>query len=191
MVRMSKTGSDVTALLHDWSRGVPEALDKLAPLVFEELHRLARAHFLREPEAHTLQPTALVNEVFVRLLGRRKVAWENRAQFFKGATELMRHVLVDHARRRRAAKRGGDAPTVPIDSVAIPIETLGVDVFALTEALEEMARHDPRSRDVVELKFYLGLTHEEIGQVLGIAPATVKLKWTLAKARLYRRLKET
>lgn len=190
MDRMSETGSDVTGLLHDWSRGVPDALDKLAPLVFEELHRLARAHFSREPEAHTLQPTALVNEVFVRLLGRRKVAWENRAQFFKGATELMRHVLVDHARRRRAAKRGGDAFKVPLDDVAVPFEAPDVDVLALTEALDEMAVRDPRSRDVVELKFYLGLTHEEIGEVLGIAPATVKLKWTLARARLHRRLKE-
>jgi RNA polymerase sigma factor (TIGR02999 family) len=187
---MPESDSDVTELLHAWSGGDRGALDKLTPLVLDELHRLARAHFAREPEAHTLQPTALVSELFARLLKRRNVQWENRAQFFKAATDLMRCILVDHARRHRTAKRGGGVQRVPVEEVELPIEMPGVDVIALYEALDELKREDPVGRELVELKFFLGLTLAEIADVLGISVATVKLKWTAARARLYRRLKE-
>lgn len=184
------TGPDpsITRWLDDWSRGDRSALDRLAPLVFDELRQLARGHLARERGGHTLQPTALVNEVFVRLLGRRTVQWENRKQFFQSATDLMRFILVDHARRRQAARRGGGAAKIPLEEAALPFEMPDVDVLALDEALEELGRVDPERRCIVELKFFFGLTHAQIGEVLGIAPSTVKLKWSMARARLYRRL---
>lgn len=185
---MTESDVRITRLLKEWSDGDPEALDRLAPLVFDELRLLARAHLSRERSDHTLQPTALVNECFLRLLGRRRVQWENRRQFFKGATDLMRHILVDHARRHRAARRGGGAPRVPLESARLPFELPDLDLVALDEALDELGRDDPERREIVELKFFFGLTHAQIGDLLGIAPSTVKLKWSAARARLFRRL---
>ncbi len=185
---MPGSDSEVTELLQGWSGGDLAALDQLTPLVFKELHRLARAHFAREPQSHTLQPTALVSEVFVRLLGRRKVQWQNRAQFFGAATQLMRRILVDHARRRRAVKRGGDVVKVPLDEVAVLTPMPDIDMMALDEALDKLERHDPQCRQIVELKFFLGLTHDEIAEVIGKSSDTVKLKWAASRARLHRHL---
>lgn len=184
------TEHEITALLARWSDGDREALDQLMPLVFEELRRLARAHFARESKGHTLQPTALVDELFVRLLKRRRVQWHNRGQFFQAATELMRYILVDHARRRRAVKRGGDRRKVPLTETAIstPVPELAeqVDILALHQALDRL---DDQRRRIVELKFYFGLTHRQIGAELGIAADTVKEKWAFARAHLFRQLK--
>ncbi len=187
---MSDSGSDsehrITRLLACWSAGDRGALNQLTPLVTEELRRLARAHFGREPEGHTLQPTALVNEVFLRFLGRRKVQWKNRGQFFQAATELMRFILVDHARRKGTAKRGAGVRTVSIEDTVIP-EWMPdeVDMLALHQAMDKL---DPVYRRIVELKFYFGLTHPQIAEELGIASDTVKEKWAAARARLYREL---
>ncbi len=185
---MPESTSDVTGLLRDWSRGDRDALDRLAPLVFDELRRLARAHFQRESVGHTLQPTELVSELFVRLLGRRRVQWRNRAQFFQGATELMRYILVGHARRRRARRRGGGAHKVPLEEARIPIPVPDEELLELHDALENLARENPERRYLVELKFYFGLTHDEIARLLGVSRDTVKVRWTATKARLYREL---
>lgn len=187
---MLTNSSEVTTLLAQWSDGDPEALDRLAPLVFDELRGLARGHFRGERADHTLQPTALVNEVFVRLLGRRKVLWHNRGQFFQCAIEMMRRILVDHARRSRAAKRGGDAVKVPLEGLSIPDRVAGADALALHEALDDLGREDPACRQIVELKYYFGMTHQEIGAVMNLAPSTVKQKWAAARVRLYRRMKK-
>ena len=187
---MTRFDPHITRLLNEWSDGDAAALDRLAPLVFDELRQLARAHLSRERSDHTLQPTALVNECFLRLLGRRRVQWENRRQFFKGAADLMRHILVDHARRHKAARRGGGAPKVPLETARLPFELPDIDLVALDEALNELERDDPERREIVELKFFFGLTHAQIGDLLGIAPSTVKLKWSAARARLFRRLQE-
>ena len=186
---MLTSSSEVTTLLGQWSDGDPEALDRLAPLVFDELRGLARAHFRHERPGHTLQPTALVNEVFLRLLGRRRLVWQNRGQFFQCAIEMMRRILVDHARRRQAAKRGGDAVKVSLEGLSIPEVLPGTDFLALHEALDEVGREDPGSQKIVELKYYFGMTHTEIGEVIGLAPSTVKQKWASARVRLFRQLK--
>ena len=186
---MAPPSDDVTQLLQAWSHGDREALDRLAPYVIDELRRLARAHFARESPGHTLQPTELVDEVFVRLLGRRKVRWENRAQFFKGATQLMRYILVDHARRRGARRRGGGARKIPLDDAHIPMQ-LPEELAALHDALDDLARDDPERRYLVELKVYFGLTHDEIAQLLGVSRDTVKMRWTATKARLHRQLEK-
>lgn len=186
---MTESDSSITRLLEEWSDGDPDALDRLAPLVFDELRQLARSHLSRERPDHTLQPTALVNECFIRLLGRRRVQWENRRQFFKGASDLMRHILVDHARRHKTARRGGGARKIPLETAPPPIVLPDdVDILALDEALKELERDDPERAEIVEYKFFLGLNHEQIGDLLGIAPSTVKLKWSTARARLARRL---
>ena len=186
---MPKSPAEVTALLARWSEGDPAALDRLAPLVFDELRALARGHLAGERPGHTLQPTALVNEVFLRLLGRRKVQWENRGQFFQCAIEMMRRILVDHARRRQAAKRGGDTVILPLDGLSLPTQE-DSDMLALYEALDMVGQEDPRGRQVVELKYYFGMTHEEIGEVMDLAPSTVKQKWATTRARLRRELRK-
>jgi RNA polymerase sigma factor (TIGR02999 family) len=183
---MRESTHDITCLLEQWSEGDRQAFDRLTPLVFEELRRLARCHFAREAKDHTLQPTALVSELFVRFLGRRKVQWTNRAQFFGAATELMRCILVDHARRRGAEKRGGDLVKIPLDETPIPATLAAtVDMIALHEAMDRL---DSQRRLIVELKIYFGLTHRQIGKELGLAEDTIKEKWAVIKARLYRDL---
>lgn len=180
---------DVTRLLQEWSAGDPQALDQLVPMVLQDLRRLARAHFAREAKAHTLQPTALISELFVRMLGRRTLQWENREQFFGAATEIMRRVLVDHARRRKAEKRGANVAKVPLDES--PIAAVGLNAVDLIALQDAMDRLDPQRRLIVERKIYFGLTHRQIGEELGLAEDTVKEKWALIKARLYRDLKTT
>lgn len=166
----------------------PSSLDDVFPLVYDELHRLA-AHFLRrERPDHTLQPTALVHEAYIRLVGQRSVDWSDRAQFFGLAAEMMRRILVNHAHAHRAAKRGGDAQRVTLSDASDVGYEADVDLVALDEALTELARLDRRQARVVELRFFAGLSVEETGMVLGISPATVKREWSTAKLWLRREM---
>ncbi len=182
--------NEVTKLLQEWAGGDPSALDQLFPAILEELRTLARSFLARERQGHTLQPTDLVGELFVRLLGRRHVRWQNRAQFFKSASELMRYILVDHARRHRTYKRGGDVPKVPLDDAPTVAGLPNVDFAALYDALDALEREDAERRQLVELKFFFGWTHQEIADYLGVSKDTVKLRWAASKARLYRELQQ-
>jgi RNA polymerase sigma factor (TIGR02999 family) len=179
---------DVTRLLARWHDGEPDALAELMPLVYRELHTLA-SHYLRhERPDHTLQPTALVNEAYLRLTGIRKADFQNRVHFFGAAAQAMRRILVDHARRHRANKRGDGIRHVDLDAAS----NLGIDVrldlVALDEALEKLAEVAPQPAKVVELRCFGGLTIEEAGEFLGVAPVTVKRHWSFARAWLYRAL---
>ncbi len=181
--------TEVTKLLRDWSQGDSLALEKLIPLVFEDLRRIADRLFRPESEAHTLQPTALVNEVFLRLIDQREMQWQNREQFFAVAAMLMRRILGDYARRRRSEKRGSRAAKVPLDeAIGIPQAAANLDMEALDEALSRLAEIDPRQSQIVEMRFFMGLTHEEIAEVLGIGVTTVKREWKTAKVWLFREL---
>ncbi len=181
--------SDITTLLQDWNEGDQNALEQLMPLVFGELRRVARGYFVDERPGHTLQPTALVNEVFLRLVDRRKVSWENRSHFFGFAAQLMRRILVDRARSRRADKRGGGAALAPLDEALAVAEIRHLDVVALDEALDALAQIDPEGSRVVEMRFFAGLTHEEIADVLKVPTSRVRRQWTTAKLWLHRQLK--
>ena len=184
----SPRGDDVTLLLARWRTGSSEAEAQLMERVEGELRRLAAAHLRRERPGGTLQATAVVNEAYLRLLPQRKVSWENRAHFFGIAAKMMRRVLVDHARRKRAAKRDGGDP-VSISGVASPArEADAVDVLALHDALAALAKADARQADIVEMRYFAGLTVEEIADVLEISPATVKREWSTAKLWLRRRM---
>lgn len=184
---MTLTEGEITELLAEWSRGDADALAQLMPLVFDDLRQLARGHFRREPEGHTLQPTALVNEVYMKLVEQRRVQWDNRSQFFAFAAVLMRRILVDHAKARRTAKRGGDVQKLPLKEALAAAETpWNVDVLALDEALDALTEIDPRQARVVELRFFAGLTHEEIADVLEVSLSTVKRDWRTARLWLYR-----
>ncbi len=177
--------ADVTALLEEWSGGDSRALDRLVPLLYGDLRRLAQSHFGRESSGHTLQATAVVNELYLLLLDQKRVSWRNREQFLAVAATLMRRILVDHARKRRAAKRGGGDVVLALDeSLGVP-ESDNPDLVALDDALEALASLSPRQSRVVEMRFFGGLTIEETASVLGVSPATVKLDWTLARAWLF------
>jgi len=180
---------EVTRLLVEWSDGRADALDALMPLVYDELRRLARSYLGRERAGHTLQPTALVNEAYLRLVDQRSVRWQNRAHFFGIAAQLMRRLLVDHARAANAEKRGGGAPRLELEAAehaAAPGP--GVDLEELDRALERLARIDPRQSRIVELRYFAGATNEETAEALSIAVATVKRDWTVARAWLRREL---
>ena len=181
---------DVTVLLERWRKGSAEAEAQLLERVYGELRKLAASYMRRERGGQTLQPTAVVNEAFIRLLPQRGVSWENRAHFFGIAAKMMRRVLVDHARRRHAAKRDrGPADPVSISGVASPApEADPVDVLALHDALSKLAELDPRQSEIVEMKFFAGLTVEEIAKVLDISAATVKREWATAKPWLRRQM---
>jgi RNA polymerase sigma factor (TIGR02999 family) len=180
---------EVTRLLDAWGRGSAEALDELIPLVFDDLHRMARYFFGREPEDHTLQPTALISELYLRLRGKRNTSWTCREDFFHFAAELMRHILVDAARSRLAKKRGQGKAHLPLDSAHdLTVET-DLDLVALDRALEELAEVAPRQSEVVALRFFVGLEVREVAAVLDIAPATVKRDWRTAKFFLHRRIR--
>jgi len=179
---------DVTAILHAWNAGNPNALDDLMPVVYAELHRLARARLRGEREGHTLQTTALVHEAYVRLVGQTRIHWLNRAHFFGTAAELMRRILVDYARERRSAKRGGRATRVELDDALGAAEARDVDVLALDIALERLERLDARQGRLVVLRFFGGLTIEEVAEVLEISPATAKREWVTARMWLRREL---
>ncbi len=179
---------DVTELLLQWSQGNREALDELMPLVTGQLRELARSHLRGERLGHTLQPTALVNEVYLRLVDRRRVSWQSRAQFFGFAASTMRRILVDYARARRTAKRGAGVEPITLDETVGLTTGKGIDVIALDEALKSLAQLDERQSRLVELRFFAGLTVEETAEVLGIGTATVVRDWSTAKAWLYAQL---
>jgi RNA polymerase sigma factor (TIGR02999 family) len=182
------TPPDVTGLLHAWNDGQPGALDALMPIVYGELHRLAKATLRRERPDHTLQATALVNEAYVRLVGQTRMRWQNRAQFFGTAAQFMRRILVDHARDRHAAKRGAGATRVELDEAILATHERGIDLLALDAALERLEQLDERQSRLVVLRFFGGLTIEEAATVLDISPATAKREWVTARIWLRREL---
>lgn len=177
--------SEITRLLHAWGGGDATALEKLVPLVNAELRRLARRYMGHESPGHTLQPTALINEVYLRLIDWRGVRWQDRAHFFGVAAGLMRRTLVDHARRHRTSKRGGHALTISFDETAVGPPERTADLIAIDDALNALATRDPRKSKIVELRFFGGLTVEETAEVLQISSRTVKREWSLARAWLY------
>jgi RNA polymerase sigma factor (TIGR02999 family) len=175
----------VTQLLVSWNNGDRAALQQLMPVVYSELKRLARWHLARE-RGHTLQPTALIHEAYIKLIDQRAVDWQNRAHFFAITAQLMRRIVMKRARRRRAAKRGGGAVDVSIDDATILSDERGADLIALDDALMRLATMDPRQGRIVELRFFGGLSVEETGEVLGISAGTVKREWRTAKAWLHK-----
>jgi RNA polymerase sigma-70 factor, ECF subfamily len=181
----------VTTLLLAWADGDEGALDQLVPLVHRELRRLAQRAMAGERADHTLQPTALVNEVYLRLVDMKSVRWNDRAHFFALSARLMRRILVDIARSRRYQKRGGGAATIALDHVQVPGPERAEDLVALDEALERLAQFDPRRSQVVELRFFGGLGVEEVAEVLNVSRHTVMRDWTLARTWLFRELRRT
>jgi RNA polymerase sigma factor (TIGR02999 family) len=188
---MTPSRNEVTQLLVAWGNGDQTALDQLMPLVYSELHRLAHRHIKKERPGHTLQTSALLNEAYLRLVDQRDVHWQSRAHFFSIAAQMMRRILVDYARSRRYAKRGGDARQVSFDEELIVFRQLSADVIGLHDALNELAAIDERKSKVVELKFFGGLSIEETAEVLGVSTGTVMRDWTLAKAWLRLAMKRT
>jgi RNA polymerase sigma factor (TIGR02999 family) len=180
--------SEVTLLLQGWRDGDRKALDALLPLVYKELRRLAHFQLQKERPDHTLQSAALVHEAYLRLIGMNPPRWESRTHFFAIAAQLMRQVLVDYARRHAAAKRGGGACKLSLEDVAPLSRQKDVDVLSLDDALSALAKIDSRQSRVVELRFFAGLSLEEISEVLEIAPATVQRDWTAARAWLHREI---
>lgn len=181
--------ADLTELLHGWNAGDLNAARRLVPLIYDELRRLARAQLAMERRDHTLQPTALVHEAYVRLAGQDRVQWKNRAQFLGVAARLMRRILVDYARAHLAAKRGGGAERLSLDELEIPIQERAAEVLALDAALEQLARVDERKSRVVELRFFGGLSVEETADAMELNAATVRRDWTFAKTWLHRSIK--
>ena len=179
---------DVTGLLLSWRQGDAAALDRLIPLVYEELRRVAGRRLRGESPVHSLQATALVHEVYLRLVDVDRMTLTSRAHFFGVAATLMRQILVDHARRQRADKRGGGVTMLSLDEVSPAASAPGVDVLALDEALDALSAIDARQCRVVELRYFAGLKIDEAAEALDVSPATVEREWALAKAWLYRRL---
>jgi len=185
---MSDSPQDVTQLLAKWKNGDQGALEDLTPLVYNELRRLARAYLRRERPDHTLEGTALVHEAYLRLIDQRQVEWRNRNHFYALAAELIRRILVDHARARVAAKRGGSNLKLSLDESIAPAEEKDLDLVALDDALKALAQADSQQSRIVELRYFAGLTIEETAEVLSISPATVKRDWAMAKAFLKREM---
>ena len=186
-----QSGGPVTELLVRYHAGDSGALDQLLPLVYDELQRLASRHIRKERQNHTLQSTALVHEAYLRLVGQAPSEWQTRTRFFAVAANLMREILVDHARRHKTAKRGGGAYRVTLDEGLELPPQVDLDLVALDEALIALARIDPAKARLVELRFFGGLTIEESADVLGLSLATVKRHWSLARAWLYREISQT
>lgn len=184
------SSGQISKLLLDWGRGNQEAREALIPVVYDELRRLARARLWRERPDHTFESAALVNEAYLRLVRQQSPNWRNRTHFFAAAAQLMRHILVDHARGRRAAKRGAGAPRLALDPEIAPArEQQEIDVVALDDALTRLANMDPDQGRLVELRYFGGLSIEETAAVMGTSPATVKREWATARAWLKRELK--
>lgn len=179
---------EITELLAEWREGNQAALDDLYPLVYAELHRLARRYMIRERKGHTLQTTALINEAYVRLVDQRNVKWANRSHFFAISAQIMRRILIDHARRHAYAKRGGGARQVSLEETATVVHGDLSEFLRLDEALKSLAELDPRRSQVVELKYFGGLNNDEIAGVLKISKNTVIRDWNMARAWLYRQL---
>ena len=184
----SPSPDGVTQLLLDWSNGDKAALDKLMPLVYEELRRLAHHYMRQERPGHMLQTTAIVNEAYIHLINQRGVQWQNRAHFFGIASHLMRRILTGYARSRQTAKRGGGAHQVGLDEAMVVSEERVAEMAALDDALNFLARIDERKSQIVEMRFFGGLSIEETAEVLGVSPGTVMRDWTLAKAWLRREI---
>ena len=180
--------SDITRLLADWASGDRAALDRLTPLVYAELRRIASQQMRHEKPGHTLQPTALVNEAFMRLAGGNGASWQDRAHFFAVCAQVMRRILIDHARANARDKRGGGAVQVPLDEAATFIQSQPVDLIALNDALRSLEQVDAQKARIVELRYFAGLGIEETAGVLRVSAMTVRREWTRAKAWLYREL---
>jgi RNA polymerase sigma factor (TIGR02999 family) len=187
---MTPAPRDVTQWLIDWRNGNQEALAHMMPLVYNELRRLAHRYLQRERPDHTLQATALVHEAYLRLVDQRQAQWQNRAHFFGLAAQMMRRILVDHARHQHAAKRGGAEQKLSLDEAVWVSTEHATDLTALDDALTRLAGLDPQQSRLVELRFFGGLTIDETAEVLGVSPATVKREWSLARAWLYREFQQ-
>jgi len=190
MTTPSSTRQEVTQLLGEWSNGDDRALEKLVPLVHPELHRLAHHYMSRERPGHTLQTTAILNEAYVRLVDNTPPVWQGRTHFIAAAAQLMRRIMVDHARGRQSLKRGGGAVKVTLDEAALVTEARSQELLDLDEALERLAVQDARKSQIVELRYFGGLTVEETAEFLKLSQRTVEREWTMAKAWLYRELSE-
>jgi RNA polymerase sigma factor (TIGR02999 family) len=186
---LGQTSTDgITKLLQGWRGGDRAALDALVPVVYKELHRLAHCELRKERPDHTLQSTALVHEAYFRLVGQSLPQWESRTHFFAIAAQLMRQILVDYARRHRASKRGSGVCMLTLDDAVVLPQRKDVDVVAIDDALNTLAEVDPRQSRIVELRFFAGLSLQEISEVMGIATATVQRDWTAARAWLHREI---
>ena len=185
---MHEAPQNVTQLLLGWGQGDKEALDRLVPIVYDELRRQAARYLRRERVGHTLQTTALIHEAYLRLVDQKNVHWQNRAHFFGIAAQLMRRILVDHARTKKRAKRGGSDVRVSLGDVQAVVKGKDLDVVALDEALDRLSEIDEQQSKIVELRFFSGLTVEETAEVLGISTATVKRDWSMARAWLHREI---
>ncbi len=189
-------GHDLTGLLIEWREGDRAALGRLTPLVYDEIRRIAHRYVQREREGHTLQTTALVNEAYLRLAGKQQINWQNRAHFFAVTAQVMRHILIDYARRRHYVKHGGEAQRIAFDEALATEEAVlmtkprAAELLALDEALDELAKLDPRKSQVVELRYFGGLSLDETAEALEISPMTVRRDWRVAKAWLFRRMKD-
>ena len=181
---MPASSNEVTELLIKWSKGDKAALDELMPVIHSELRRMARRYMARERSGHTLQTTALINEAYLRLVDQQGVEWQDRAHFFAVSAQIMRHILVDHARKYQSDKRGAGAQKVPLDEVIIANQQRAAELVTLDQALDDLATLDPRQSQIVELRFFGGLTVEETAEVMKIAPITVMREWRTAKAWL-------
>jgi RNA polymerase sigma factor (TIGR02999 family) len=186
---VNKEQGEVTQMLLEFRRGSREAQDRLIPLVYRELRRIARAHMRRESATHSLQATALVHEAYLRLVDITQVEWRDRAHFFSVASMLMRRILVEHSRANRARKRGGGENTLWLDEALIPSPSRAPEIVAVDDALNKLAQFDERQAKIVEMRFFAGMTEEEIGDVLGISVRTVKRDWRIAKAWLFNELR--
>lgn len=182
------SATDVTRLLVDWGHGDQSALDSLLPLIYNELRRVADSYLRRDRPGHTLQATALVNEAFLRLIDHTQINWQNRAHFFGAAANLMRQILIQHARATHAAKRGGQRQKLYLDEAGDLAQSGDLDLVALDDALHDLEAVAPRQCRIVELRYFGGLSIEETGEALSISPATVKREWTMAKAWLRREI---
>ncbi|MGI8788259.1 MAG: sigma-70 family RNA polymerase sigma factor [Pyrinomonadaceae bacterium] len=181
---------EVTQILHDWSDGDGDAPARLMPFVYDQLRRQARNYLAKERGEHTLQPTALVHEAYLRLVDQTRVSWQNRAHFYGIAANMMRRILVDHARAHATGKRGGAVIRLSIDDVQIPLEQRATDLIALDEALEKLAEFDERRSKIIELRFFGGLSNNEIAEALNVSRRTVLRDWKTARLWLYRELAE-
>lgn len=187
---MMTATSSVTQLLVDWQQGDQSALKKLMPLIYDELRRMAHRYVQHERNGHTLQTTALVNEAYVRLAGQEKPEWQNRSHFFAVTAQVMRHILIDHARRRRYLKHGGQFQQVSMEEAELMSDARAAELIALDEALDELKEFDPRKSRVVELRYFGGLSLEETANALEISVMTVRRDWRAAKAWLFREMRE-
>lgn len=187
----AEDSGDVTQLLFDWQNGDPKALDRLMPLVYNELRRIAARFLHSERSGHTLQTTALVHEAYLRLVDENRMQWHGRSHFYGVAATLIRNILVDHARTQKAVKRGAGVSKLPLDeALAVPVDK-GTDILAVDDALQALSKIDPQQSRIVELRFFAGLTIEETAEVLQISASTVKRDWILAKTWIYRALSQS